>query len=273
VVEAPRTETVVIPAEYGTIERRTQITAEKAEWRQVLCEANANVTVISAIQRALQTQGYYSGAIDGRLGQATYASVEAFQKSKNMSTGGLTLRTVDMLGVDWRSMVGGISGTERGAFQGGQGFDGGRSNGSTTGFSTGSSSSSSSTTTTTTRTGYTIGADRTVRDTSGRIIGRLDGNGNVVDASGTILIRDFMARSGTLSSSSLSSGSTTGSTTGSITTTRSVNGNVTESSTTGFTVRADGSVINASGAVIGRVDENGNIVDGNGRIIGRVNPR
>jgi len=38
----------------------------------------------------------------------------------------------------------------------------------------------------------------------------------------------------------------------------------------GFTVRADGSVTNASGVVIGRVDANGNVVDASGRIIGRA---
>jgi len=53
-VQPTTTETTVIPAEYGTIEKRTQIAPEKAEWRQVLCEANANPTVISAIQRALR---------------------------------------------------------------------------------------------------------------------------------------------------------------------------------------------------------------------------
>ena len=40
----------------------------------------------------------------------------------------------------------------------------------------------------------------------------------------------------------------------------------------GFTVRADGSVTNAAGTVIGRVDASGNVLDASGNIIGRVNP-
>jgi len=40
----------------------------------------------------------------------------------------------------------------------------------------------------------------------------------------------------------------------------------------GFTVRADGSVANSAGVVIGRVDANGNVIDAAGRVIGRARP-
>jgi hypothetical protein len=316
-VDAPRTETITIPAEYGTIERRTQITPEKAEWRQVLCEANANSTVISAIQRALQTQGYYNGAIDGRLGRLTYASVERFQTARGLSTGGLTLTTVDALGVDWRSMVGGANTIQSGGFT-----TGGTVTGSTTGFTTGT------TVTTTTTGGYTIGADRTVRDASGTVIGRLDGNGNVINSAGTIVLRGLAgSTSGTVSGGSVggyaigadgtvrdSSGrvigrmngsgdvvnsagtvvlrglSATSGSAGSVGSTISgggfssgtvSGGSITSggsSSSTGglsvgdFQVRADGMVVSRStGAVIGRVDASGNVINAAGTVIGRVN--
>jgi len=187
-VEAPRTETRVIPAQYGTIERRTQTTPERAEWRQVLCEANANTTVISAIQRALKTQGYYTGAIDGRLGRQTYSSVERFQQAKGLSTGGLTLSTVEALGVNWRSMVSGSSGVTSGGFTtggtvsgGSTGFTTGTTVSGTTGFSSGAVSGGAA--------GYSIGADGVARNAAGAIVGRVDGSGNLVNSAGQIIAR------------------------------------------------------------------------------------
>ena len=260
-VEPPRTETVVIPAQYGTIERRTQTSPERAEWRSILCEANANTTVISAIQRALQTQGYYRGAIDGRLGQGTYSAVEAFQKARGLSTGGLTLQSVEALGVNWRSLISGTSGVTSGGFT-----TGGSVSGGSTGFSSGtrtvvggSSGSLSGSTS-----GYSIGADGQVRDGSGTILGRLDGSGNVVNSAGSIVLRGFSS-GGSLGGGSIGGGSLSGGSLGG-----AISGATGGASAGGFTVRSDGSVTNASGVVIGRVDGSGNITDSSGRVIGRV---
>jgi len=173
-VEAPRTETIVIPAEYGTIDKRTVITPEKAEWRQVLCEANANSTVISAIQGALKTQGFYQGRIDGRLGQATYSAVEQFQRQRGMSTGGLTLRTVDALGVDWRSASGGADLSSNGEVFGSAVRDG--RNGGT---SSGSMSAG----------GFSVRADGSVVDSRGVTVGRVDGSGQIISATGQVIGR------------------------------------------------------------------------------------
>ena len=266
-VEPARTETQIIPAEYGTIEKRTLLTEEKAEWRQVLCEANANTTVISAIQRALKTQGYYNGGIDGRLGQQTYNAVEQFQKARNLSTGGLTLTTVEALGVDWRSMVTGSfnsrttttytinssnqvidgAGTVIGRLDSnGNVVNGGRiilrsgTFGMTRGTNSGTSTFSGAS-------GYTIGSNGQVMDRSGTIIGRLDGSGNIVDGRGNII-----ARAGSFGGGSSSTTTTT-------------------SSSMSYTVRGDGTVVNAAtGAVIGRVDGAGNIVGTGGNIIARA---
>ena len=257
-VQPARTETVVIPAQYGTIERRTQTSPEKAEWRQVLCEANANPTVIRAIQTALKREGYYTGAIDGRLGQQTYASVEAYQTARGLSTGGLTLTTVDSLGVDWRSMVSGNQLTTGGFTTGGTttGTTGGFTTGTTV--STGGSSASAA--------GYTIGANGAVTDARGVVIGTLNANGDVVSSSGQVILRGLSAAGGSvggvstggLSAGGLSTGGLGGLATGG-------------ASAGGFTVQSDGSVTNSSGAVIGRVNANGEIVS-NGVVIGRVRP-
>jgi peptidoglycan hydrolase-like protein with peptidoglycan-binding domain len=270
VVNTARTETIVIPAQFGTIERRTQTSPEKAEWRQVLCEANASPTVIRAIQRALQTEGFYKGALDGSLGRATYAAVEQFQASRGLSTGGLTLATVDALGVNWRSMVSGNQ-LSSGGFT-----SGGVATGGTSGFTTG-------TTVSTTggaggaAAGYTIGSDNSVRNASGVTIGTLRANGDVVNSAGQVILRGLSATGG-----SATSGSAIGGSVGGLNTRSNVgrsggtllnNGTAATSSSAGdFTVRADGSVVNTSGAVIGRVNANGEIIS-NGQVIGRVRPR
>jgi len=237
-VEAPRTETRVIPAQYGTIERRTQTSPERAEWRQVLCEANANTTVISAIQRALKTQGYYTGAIDGRLGRATYSAVERFQQARGLSTGGLTLSSVEALGVDWRSMVSGTSGVHSGGFS-----SGGTVSGGSTGFTTGTVVGSGGTVS-----GGTIGG------TAGRVIG--GASGVVGGTAGQVI-----------GGATGSAGGVIGGAAGAVT-----GGSVGGVSAGGFTVRADGSVANSAGVVIGRVDANGNVIDAAGRVIGRARP-
>jgi len=252
---APRIERRVIPARYDNVQvqrvvqRRTLVTPEKAEWRRVLCEANASPEVVRAIQSALKQQGYYSGAIDGRLGQGTYAGVKAFQTARGLSTGGLTLTTVDALGVDWRSMV---SGNQFGTTTGGFGATGG----STGGFTSGSSVS----TTSGAAAGYTIGSDGSVRNASGAIIGRLSANGDVVNSSGQVVLRGLSATGGSSVGGGLSSDPLGGITGGS-----SAGGSI----LSGATVQPDGTVRSSTGSVIGRVNANGEVV-ANGIVIGRV---
>ncbi|MCF6275335.1 MAG: peptidoglycan-binding protein, partial [Robiginitomaculum sp.] len=248
-VDAARIERIVIPAKFGTIEKRVQTTPEKAEWRQVLCEANSNSRVISAIQTALKERGYYRGAIDGILGQATYASVEQFQIAQSMSTGGLTLRTVDALGVDWRSMVSG----------------GGYSINSGLGYTVGSIVTTSTGT-------YTIGTNGQVLNAAGAVIGRLASNGSIVGNNGQVL---GMITGGSTSSaigggSRFISGASSTISSGS----RMISGASGASSSSmslgNFSVRANGQVVNSAGVVLGTVDANGNIIDTAGKIIGRV---
>ena len=96
-----------------------------------------------------------------------------------------------------------------------------------------------------------------VRDASGSVLGRLDGSGNVVNSAGSIVLRGFS------SGGSIGGGSVGG----------AISGATGGASAGGFNVRADGSVTNSSGVVIGRVDGSGNITDSSGRVIGRVTGR
>lgn len=88
-----------IPAEYKTVAKRTKVSDERLEWRQVLCETNMTKDIVTRVQQALETAGYDVGGVDGIVGSATLRAVDAYQRSKGLPTGGLTIRTLESLGV------------------------------------------------------------------------------------------------------------------------------------------------------------------------------
>ena len=88
-----------IPAEYKTVSKRTKVGEERLEWRQVLCQTNMTKDVVTRVQQALKTAGYNPGTIDGVVGGATLRAVEQYQADKNLPRGGLTILTLESLGV------------------------------------------------------------------------------------------------------------------------------------------------------------------------------
>ena len=146
--------------------------------------------------------------------------MDAFQRAQGLSTGGLTLTTVDALGVNWRALVGGSSGSYSGSYTTGQ-----------------ASIGSSVTTLSGSVINYTVTADGQVLNAEGLVIGRLDGQGNVVNEQGVIIIRNIQTNT------------------------------VTETTVRNYTISADGRVLDENGAYIGILDGNGNVVDGSGNII------
>jgi len=92
-------ETIEIPAETQVVSRKVKVTEESMQWRAVLCETNMNGTLIANIQRALKKSGHNPGSIDGVIGRATMVAVDAFQRANGLPRGGLTLRTLEKLGI------------------------------------------------------------------------------------------------------------------------------------------------------------------------------
>ena len=88
-----------IPAEYNTVTKRIKVADERLEWRQVLCETNMTKDIVTRVQQALKAAGYDPGAIDGVIGGSTMRAVDQYQRAKGLPHGGLTLRTLDALGV------------------------------------------------------------------------------------------------------------------------------------------------------------------------------
>lgn len=98
-VDPAREVRTAIPAEYGEVAETKQVGAGHMEWRPILCETNTTPGIITSLQQALLDSGYDPGPVDGDLGYQTMIAVEAFQQSKGLPTGQLTMETLYQLGV------------------------------------------------------------------------------------------------------------------------------------------------------------------------------
>ncbi|MFT4047482.1 MAG: peptidoglycan-binding domain-containing protein [Solimonas sp.] len=90
---------IPIPATYQTVSKQVQVADGYTEWRAVLCQTNATPATITRIQTALKGKGFDPGPIDGVLGAETAAAIKSFQKASGLSQGGVTIETLDKLGV------------------------------------------------------------------------------------------------------------------------------------------------------------------------------
>ena len=99
-VEPEKFEVIETAARYATIQKKKQVSTESVQWRQILCETNTTPAVVKRIQNALIAAGYKLGfEPDGELGPGTQAVIRRFQQDNNLPTGGLTLSTIQRLGV------------------------------------------------------------------------------------------------------------------------------------------------------------------------------
>jgi hypothetical protein len=90
---------IPIPAKHQIVPKRSKVSDARQEWRPVLCETNTTKDLVMQIQHALQTAGFNPGTIDGALGNATMRAIDAYQRKHNLPHGGLTLQTIEKLGI------------------------------------------------------------------------------------------------------------------------------------------------------------------------------
>lgn len=98
-VAAAQEKRVPIPEERQTITKTTKVSEGKLEWRPILCHTNMTPDLVKEIQAALLRAGHNPGPIDGAVGAATMAAVEAFQQEKGLARGGVTMEVLRALGV------------------------------------------------------------------------------------------------------------------------------------------------------------------------------
>lgn len=102
-VQPEQEKRIEIPAEYRTVTKRQMVEESYLEWRPVVCETNMTTAGVRELQRALRDAGHDPGPIDGVYGKLTQNAVKSFQATKGLASGGLTLATVEALGVSFRS--------------------------------------------------------------------------------------------------------------------------------------------------------------------------
>ncbi len=76
-----------------------KVTEGKMEWAPVLCKTNMNPQVGLRLQKSLKAAGHNPGPIDGVIGAQTMGATKAYQRAKGLRTGGLTMETLNSLGV------------------------------------------------------------------------------------------------------------------------------------------------------------------------------
>lgn len=84
----------------NTYDSRTKITDARFEWRPVLCETNVTDELVANVQNALIAKGYELELTPGVISTGTFEAIEAFQQEENLPQGGLTMATLEALGVE-----------------------------------------------------------------------------------------------------------------------------------------------------------------------------
>lgn len=91
---------IVVPARTKTVTSQTEIAPSRLEWRKVLCENNMTPKTITALQLALQREGYNPGPVDGIAGKGTMEAIEQFQIDKGIDRRGITFESLELLEIE-----------------------------------------------------------------------------------------------------------------------------------------------------------------------------
>ena len=99
-VEPEKFEVIDTPPRFASVQKKTLLASETVQWRQILCETNTTPGIVLRLQNALIAAGYKLGfSPDGELGPGTLAVIRKFQEDNSLPTGGLTISTIEKLGV------------------------------------------------------------------------------------------------------------------------------------------------------------------------------
>ncbi len=91
-----------IPAEYETVTSTKTVSADKWEWRRILCATNSTPAKLQEIESALSAAGQNPGTVDGVVDSNTLSALQAYQASKGLPVDHgryINIDTVKSLGV------------------------------------------------------------------------------------------------------------------------------------------------------------------------------
>jgi len=90
---------MAIPATYKTVTKKRMVADGYAKWVQIVCKSNMGKPTIQRVQQALKAAGYYHGPIDGIWGSASRSATRSYQKAKGLPVAGLSVATMQSLGL------------------------------------------------------------------------------------------------------------------------------------------------------------------------------
>ena len=93
------TKRATIPATYKTVTKKKKIAEGYAKWVPIVCKSSMTTTTIRKVQEALKREGFYKGPIDSVWGASSRAATRAYQKAKGLPVAGLSVATMQSLGV------------------------------------------------------------------------------------------------------------------------------------------------------------------------------
>lgn len=125
VIDQPaRVEEIAVPAQYNTVNKKVMVSPESVReetipavtrsvqekrliakggytvWTEILCPSKTGNSQITAVQRALNNNGYNAGPVDGIMGVKTQTALKQFQTDKGLPVGNLNIQTLAALGID-----------------------------------------------------------------------------------------------------------------------------------------------------------------------------
>lgn len=86
-----------IPAQTKQVAVKLHEGMPQLSWRQVLCEKDMSPSLVTRLQKALQTSGFDIGKADGKLGNRTWQALQSYQQREGLASGFLTYETLDSL--------------------------------------------------------------------------------------------------------------------------------------------------------------------------------
>ena len=99
IVQPAAQKRMVIPATYKTVTKKRKIAEGYAKWVPIVCKSSMTTTTIRKVQEALKREGFYKGPIDSVWGVSSRAATRAYQKAKGLPVAGLSVATMQSLGV------------------------------------------------------------------------------------------------------------------------------------------------------------------------------
>jgi regulator of extracellular matrix RemA (YlzA/DUF370 family) len=98
-LEPSKTTKNVIPATYKTVTKKKKVAEGYAKWVPIVCKSSMTRTTIRKVQEALKAEGFYNGTIDSVWGASSRAATRAYQKAKGLPVAGLSVATMQSLGI------------------------------------------------------------------------------------------------------------------------------------------------------------------------------